>query len=97
MSTYDVTKVRKEKVTKNGSSHEHIIGVLPESGLFYSNQEVVNSINAGNHWRTSVTGEPKATIKEKHYCPNSTCTHKPYLTTDPDHTTKNNLENLPRG
>lgn len=36
-------------------------------------------------------------IKVKGYCPQKVCYHKPYLTTAPDHTTKNNLESLPRG
>lgn len=97
MSTYNVTKVRKEKVTKEGQSHEHIIGVITESDVYYKNQEVVDSINANNEWYTKVAGEPKAKIRKKDYCPHSTCLHKPYLTTEPDHSTKNNLENLPRG
>jgi hypothetical protein len=51
-------------VLKNGSSHEHIIGVITDTGSFNTKQQVVNSINAGNDWRTSVPGEPKASIKE---------------------------------
>lgn len=97
MATFDVTKVRKETVTKNGSSHEHIIGVKTDGGVYYSNQSVVDSLKAGNKWQTSVTGEPKAAIKEMAYCPAKDCLHKPYLTTAPDHTKKNNLENLPPG
>src|SRR6266850_59597 len=97
MATYDVTKVRKEKVTKDGKSHEHIIGVKTSADAYSPNQEVVNSMNSGSVWQTSVPGEPKARIREKRFCPHEKCLHAPYLTTEPDHTTKNNLENLPRG
>src|SRR2546421_7350600 len=97
MATYDVTKVRKEKAGTGNNAHEHIIGVIASSGTFSTNQQVVDSIKAGNTWQTSVPGEPKAKIKELRFCPHSACTHTPYLTTHPDHTTKNNLENLPRG
>lgn len=97
MATYNVTKVRKEKVTIEGSSHEHIIGVVTDAGNYCTNKSVVDSINAGNTWQTSVPGEPKAKIREQTYCPKASCFHKPYLTTYPDHSEKNNLENLPRG
>jgi hypothetical protein len=97
MATYDVTKVRKETVRTNNGTHEHIIGVLPTSGLYYSNAEVVSSIQSGNVWQTYVPGEPRARIKELRFCPQPGCLHSPYLTTHPDHSTKNNLENLPRG
>ena len=44
MATYDVTKVRKEKV----SDHEHIIGVITSANVYQTNQQVVDSINGGN-------------------------------------------------
>ncbi|WP_081427017.1 DUF3892 domain-containing protein [Sorangium cellulosum] len=98
MATYYVTKVRKQSVTnKDGSTHEHIIGVVTKIGIFYTNKEVVDSLDENNEWYTEVEKEPKAKINKKGYCPKSDCYHNPYLTTDPDHTTKNNLENLPRG
>jgi hypothetical protein len=93
--TYNVNKVRKHQA-ENGN-HQHIIGVLTTAGVYYSNKEVNESMNAGNEWFTDVTGQPKAKIKPLTYCPNSTCHHKPYLTTGPDHTDKNNLESLPPG
>ena len=99
MATYNVTKVDMQWSTNAGSkNHEHIVGVKTGAGVYYSNQEVVDSIKAGNTWQTSVEGEPKATIKEyQHtYCPEPKCLHKPYLTTAPDHSKKNNLDNLPR-
>ncbi|WP_437596888.1 DUF3892 domain-containing protein [Sorangium sp. So ce590] len=98
MSTYYVTKIRKQSVTnKDGNTHEHIIGVVTKTEAFYTNKEVVDSLDEGHEWYTEVKNEPKAKIKKRGHCPKSNCGHKPYLTTDPDHTTKNNLENLPRG
>jgi hypothetical protein len=98
MAKYYVTKVHKEYGTgKDGKTHEHITGVFRDSGEFSTNQEVVDSIAAGNDWYTRVSGEPDAKIKPLGGCFISGCSHKPYLTTEPDHTTKNNLEALPRG
>jgi hypothetical protein len=95
--TYYVKKVRKESVRTNGGTHEHIVGVLPGAGNYYSNQEVVDSIAASNEWLTDAEGEPKAKIRQLGYCPVTDCYHKPYLTTDADSSRRNNLENLPRG
>lgn len=94
-----VTKVRKEDATgSDGKTHEHIVGVITSSGDFHENQKVVDSIDAGNEWYTQVSGEPDAKIKKLARCSRASgCSHKPYLTTDPDHTKNNNLENLPRG
>lgn len=94
MATYDVVKVRKESAA---DGHRHIIGVIVAGGAYSTNRTVVDSIKAGNTWQTSVAGEPKAKIKESNSCTRSGCSHKPYLTTAPDHSTKNNLENLPEG
>lgn len=97
MATFYVEKVRKEYAGKDDDRHEHIIGVLVGDGTYYTNAEVETSLNAGNVWYTYVPKEPSATIQVKSYCPQWVCYHKPYLTTEADHTTKNNLENLPRG
>jgi hypothetical protein len=96
MTTFYVKKVRKESVRSASGVHEHIIGVVT-NGSFYTNKQVVDSIEAKNDWFTDVEGQPKAKIRPLGYCPKSDCRHKPYLTTDPDHTTRNNLENLPTG
>jgi hypothetical protein len=96
MSTFYVTKVRKETTT-GSDPHRHIIGVITDTNYYYTNQQVVDSIDAGNDWYTFVPGEPLAKIKKLAYCPRTSCYHKPYLTTAPDHTTKNNLDNLPEG
>lgn len=93
-----VTKVRKQTVAnKDGTSHEHIVGVVTNLGRFHTNKEVVDSIDAGHDWYTEVDKEPRAKIKKAGSCARSGCLHSPYLTTNPDHTTRNNLENLPRG
>jgi len=98
MATYYVTKVRKESVKNTkGESHKHIVGVKRDNDAYSTNQQVIDSIKEGNRWYTKVSGEPNAEIKDLAYCPNASCYHKPYLTTAPDHTTKNNLENLPEG
>jgi hypothetical protein len=98
MSTYYVTRVRKESArVSSGASHEHIIGVITNAGTYHTNKQVVDSLAVRNEWYTSVEGQPKAKIREMAYCPKTDCFHKPYLTTDPDHSTRNNLENLPAG
>jgi len=99
MAKYYVTKVRRETGTgTGGKTHEHIVGVIRDSGAFQKNQQVVDSIDAGNDWYTRVPGEPDARIKKKSHCDIAAgCSHKPYLTTAPDHSKKNNLEALPEG
>ena len=87
-----VTHVRKE-LSADGS-HRHIEGVCTQEGTHYTRAEVVASINAGKVWRTSAGGT-SAVIKPLPYCPASDCNARPYITTAPDHTTINNLENLP--
>jgi hypothetical protein len=89
---YTVTKTRKE-LSADGS-HRHIEGVCTTTGVHYTRREVVASINAGNVWMTSAGGST-AVIKPISYCPASGCFATPYITTAPDHTTTNNLENLP--
>ena len=60
MSTYTVTKVRKE-LSADGK-HKHIEGVCTSDGADYTRKEVVDSIDAGNTWKTSADGY-EATIK----------------------------------
>jgi hypothetical protein len=93
VATYTVTKVRKERSADG--SHEHIEGVCTDTGIHYTRQEVVDSINAGNTWKTKADGY-EATIKPMAYCPRTNCLAKPYIKTNPDSTKKDNLENLDR-
>jgi hypothetical protein len=94
MSSYTVTKVRKE--LSSDGTHRHIEGVITSSGMHYTRKEVVDSIEAGNSWKTS-GGGAGATIVKMQYCPTGSCLAKPYIKTTPDATTEDNLENLPEG
>ncbi len=93
MATYTVTSVRKEWSAKR--DHEHIEGVCTSDGTHYTRQQVVDSINAGNTWKTSAGGY-EATIQTMVYCPYLSCYAQPYIKTKPDSTKKDNLENLDR-
>ncbi len=92
MATYTVTKVRKELSTDR--THRHIEGVCTDAGVHYTRQQVVDSIKAGNVWKTSAGGY-SATITTLTYCPKPECYAKPYIKTNPDSTKLDNLENLP--
>ena len=94
MTTYTVTKVRKE--TSSDGKHRHLEGVITSAGVHYTRQAVVSSIEAGNTWQSSAGGYT-ATIKKIGYCPKSGCLAKPYIETNRDSTKLDNLENLPEG
>jgi hypothetical protein len=87
-----VTGVRKE-LSEDGS-HEHVEGVCTTDGTFYTRMEVASSLDAGEAWSSSAPGS-LARIRKITHCPRPMCHASPYLTTEPDHTTFNNLENLP--
>lgn len=89
MATYTVTKVRKE--LSDDGTHQHIEGVCTSDGTHYTRREVVDSINAGNTWKTQADGYEE-TIKVISSCPK--CSATPYIKTNPDSTKKDNLENL---
>ncbi|HTE83895.1 MAG TPA: DUF3892 domain-containing protein [Dehalococcoidia bacterium] len=89
---YTVTHTRKE--LSADQTHRHIEGVCTSSGLHYTRRQVVDSINLGNTWITDAAGRT-AVIKPMAYCPAAGCLATPYITTAPDHSTANNLENLP--
>ena len=59
------TKARRERAA---DGHLHVAGVCTTTGLHYTRQEVVDSINAGNVWRTSAGGF-EATITTTSFCP----------------------------
>jgi hypothetical protein len=94
MTAYTVVKVRKE--TSSDGSHRHIEGVITSAGVHYTRREVVNSIDAGDTWRTS-SGGYTARIEKMSYCPRGSCLATPYIKTKPDSTGLDNLENLPEG
>jgi hypothetical protein len=93
VATYIVTRVRKE--TSEDGTHEHIEGVCIDAGTHYTRREVVDSINAGNTWKTRANGY-EAIIEPMSYCPRAGCLATPYIRTNPDSTKKDNLENLDR-
>lgn len=80
----------------SGSTHEHTQGVIDSTGTFHTRASVVRSIDNGNLWQTSGGGRT-ARIRKIAQCPRPGCSVTPYITTAPDHTTANNLDNLPRG
>ena len=91
MTTYTVTRVRKELSADR--SHRHIEGVCTDANVHYTRQQVVDSIKAGDTWKTSADGY-SATIETLAFCPKPNCLAKPYIKTKPDSTRKDNLENL---
>ncbi|HEU5001165.1 MAG TPA: DUF3892 domain-containing protein [Actinomycetota bacterium] len=93
MATHVVTKVRKEWALSGTDRHRHIEGVCTSDGTHYTRKEVVNSINAGNTWKTQADGY-EAVIKTMTYCPHARCLATPYIKTNPDSTKKDNLDNL---
>jgi Protein of unknown function (DUF3892) len=92
--TFTVTRVRKEFVY-TPQAHEHIDGVCTTENLYYTRKQVVDSMAAGNAWFAQGGGSV-ARIKPMTSCPVTRCPATPYITTAPDHTTANNLDNLPR-
>ena len=80
MATYSVTKVRME--LSRDTTHMHIEGVCTSEGTHYTRKQVVDSINAGNTWKTSAAGY-EATIKTMNYCPHTGCMATPYIKTNP--------------
>jgi hypothetical protein len=90
---YSVTHVRMEWSADR--AHEHIAQVRTTAGVVCSRAQVVNSINQGNTWRTSAQGYSE-TIRPVSQCPRSRCTASPYIRTNPNSVTVDNLENLPR-
>lgn len=89
---YTVTKVRRE--TSADGTHRHIEGVCTTTGSHYTRTQVVETLQQGTVWITSAGGST-AVVKPMTYCPKPACLASPYITTAPDHTTTNNLENLP--
>lgn len=88
-----VTKVRKE--LSSDGSHRHIEGACTVEGVHYTRRQVVDSIRAGNVWITRSPSGQTAVIRPIGYCPAYGCMATPYITTRPDNSKDDNLENLP--
>jgi hypothetical protein len=89
MASRIVTHVRKETVP---AGHKHIAQVKVDGGVVYSRLQVVESITSGTTWITSAAGA-SAPVRVTDRCPHG-CTI-PYITTAPDGTKVDNLDNLP--
>jgi Protein of unknown function (DUF3892) len=95
MATYPVTNVRMG-ASDQGGRHEHIVGACVSDGRIFERRRIVDSIRAGDRWVTRVPGAPDAIIHPIATCPHVGCLANPYITTSPDGTKRNNLDDLPR-
>jgi len=93
--TFTVTKVSKEW-SSVPRAHEHIEGVCTVDGTHYTRRQVVDSMDRNDDWYTRGADGSSARIKRASGCPVTGCPATPYITTAPDHTTANNLDNLAR-
>jgi hypothetical protein len=87
-----VTRVRKE-LSADGT-HWHVEGVCTQDGNHHPKAVVAASIDGGEAWFAS-DGDSTVMIRTIVSCPMPPCSASPYLTTSPDHSATNNLENLP--
>ena len=93
---YTVTHVRMEW-SSYPRTHEHIDGVCTSPGGGHTSRAgVVASIARGDEWFTLAADGTSARIRQAAGCPVAGCTATPYITTAPDHSRTNNLDNLPR-
>jgi hypothetical protein len=93
MSINTVTHVRMELSSDLG--HEHISKVRTNTGVVSTRREVADSIAAGDYWQTSTQGHT-AKIHAIDFCPRNGCMASPYIRTNPNSVTVDNLESLPR-
>jgi len=87
-----VNRVRKERSADG--THQHIAGVCTTEDGYYTRDLVVIGIDAGENWSTYGGGQ-YARIRKIANCQYPACRLSPYITTAPDHTTENNLDDLP--
>jgi hypothetical protein len=88
-----VTRIRKE-LSADGT-HWHIEGACTADSTHYPREVIASRIDGGEPWFSS-GGATQVRIRTIVSCPMPPCSASPYLTTAPDHTATNNLENLPR-
>jgi hypothetical protein len=88
------TAVRVRKETSEDGSHRHIEGVCTADGTHYTRAQVAGDVQRGVQWLSSGGGATVA-IRVIRFCPATGCLASPYITTAPDSTTSNNLDNLP--
>jgi hypothetical protein len=93
MTEYIVTGVRK--TLSDDATHRHISDVCTQGAIRFTRQEVIDSIRDGHSWKTFADGST-AEIRIVGTCPRDGCSLGPYIATNHDSTTKDNLENLDR-
>ena len=91
MADHIVIGVRR--ALSDDSTHRHIAEVCTAGPIHYTRQEVIDSIRDGDSWRT-LAGGHSAEIEIVVACPHDGCALSPYIATNPDSTTADNLENL---
>ena len=94
---YLVRRVRRETVWVNGVAHEHLVGVVTSSGIYYANERVASSIAAADEWLVDARDAPGARIEVLNYCPAADCYHGPYLRAQANGSGRDTLESLPPG
>jgi hypothetical protein len=85
-----IVRVRKEPVYAP-THHQHIAAVELANGARYTRAQVIDYIGQGYEFYTYMSGR-RARVYV-HHCPR--CFSRDYITTTPDGTVANNLDNLP--
>lgn len=91
MSEYIVTRVRHELAAD--ATHRHISGVYTQGAIHFTRQEVIDSIRAGNSFRT-LAAAGSARIHIVDCCRHDGCGLAPYIATNPDGTGRDDLEEV---
>jgi Protein of unknown function (DUF3892) len=87
---HQITRVRMVSAS-GGGYHEHIGAVELSTGQVLSVSEAISAIRRGIGFYTLVNGS-----QARVYVHNCGKCRGPYITTSPDGTTANNLDNLPK-
>lgn len=87
---HQITRVHMV-ASSTGGYHEHIGAVELSTGQRLSREAVITEIRRGVVFYTMVNGQ-----QARVYAPNCHRCRAPYITTSPDGTTANNLDNLPK-
>ena len=91
MTDHFVIGVRK--ALSADATHRHISEVCTPGPIHYNRQHVIDSIRAGDSWKTLAEGY-RGEIRIIDSCPVQGCPLGPYIATNPDGTGVDNLENL---
>jgi hypothetical protein len=75
-------------------THRHIEGVCTADGVHHTRAKVAAEIGHGVAWCAASSGV-QTRIRTMSYCPVGGCHASPYITTAPDRSRANNLDNLP--